>query len=130
MEGGIYLAARMDISLWGAFILQVDHRMIYPGRGATPVTANLPGAVSRTMLGEEQPGIGDGGVLDEVSDIRSVMAFGFAKVLGEVEVRVAVMVLGVEKVLGVGFELPSWPLGLQKFLAKLKSKRPSWSLRE
>ena len=83
-EGGIYLATGIDISFWGAFILHVDHRMIYPGRGTNQVTTNLPGAVSRTMFGEEQPGIGDGGVFDEVSDIRSVMAFGFAKVPGEV----------------------------------------------
>ena len=90
LERGVYRATRMDISLGGAFIFRVEHRIIYPRRGATGVTENLPGAVSRTMFGEEQPGIGDGGVLDEVSDIRSVMAFGFAEVLGEVGGKVAV----------------------------------------
>ena len=100
LEGGVYRAALMDISLGGAFIFRVEHRIIYPRRGATPVTANLPGAVSRTMLGEEQPGIGDGGIMDEVSDIRSVMAFGFAKVLGEVGVKAPVTVPEVKRVPG------------------------------
>jgi len=99
LEAGIYLAALMDIALGGAFIFRVEHRIIYPDRGATPVIANLPRAVSRTMLGEEQPGIGDGGVLDVVIDIRALMAFGFAEVLGKVGGKVTVTVPEVKRVL-------------------------------